>query len=212
MTCSRARRRRSLRRCWPGPPSSKLPGEFPLVVPALLELAEQTADAAEAGRLLLVPPEELLGGRTAVRERIRGYADRLFQEVDRLERIDEIEDELFRFAKIVDANRALARTPSATHRSPLRRRVGLVEDLLRGKAQPATSRLVAYVLQAGHVRDLVGTFEWLAELAAARARPAGGRGSLRRRARRRRAPAPCRSARSARPATRSRSACRSTPR
>ena len=32
--------------------------------------------------------------------------------------------------------------------------------------QPATVRLVAYVLKAGHVRDLVGTFEWLAELAA----------------------------------------------
>ena len=168
--------------------------EFPLVVLALLELAEQTADAAEAGRLLLVPPEELLGGRTAVRERIRGYADRLFQEVDRLERIDDIEDELFRFAKIVDANRSLAASRSATRRSPLRRRVGLVEDLLRDKAQPATARLVAYVLKAGHVRDLVGTFEWLAELAARGARPAGGRGALRRRARRVRAPAPCRAA------------------
>jgi F-type H+-transporting ATPase subunit delta len=140
-------------------------GEFPLVVLALLELAEQTADAAEAGRLLLVPPEELLGGRTAVRERIRGYADRLFQEVDRLERIDDIEDELFRFAKIVEANRSL-RLALGDPSVAVGRRVGLVEDLLRDKAQPATSRLVAYVLKAGHVRDLAGTFEWLAELAA----------------------------------------------
>jgi F-type H+-transporting ATPase subunit delta len=139
--------------------------EFPLVVPALLELAEQTADAADAGRQLFVPPEELLGGRSAVRERIRGYADRLFQEVDRLERIDDIEDELFRFAKIVDANRGL-RQALGDPSFAVARRVGLVEDLLREKVQPATRRLVAYVLKAGHVRDLVGTFEWLAELAA----------------------------------------------
>jgi len=139
--------------------------EFPAVVPALVELAEQTADAAEAGHLLFVPPEELLGGRTAVRERVRGYADRLFQEVDRLERIDEIEDELFGFAKIVDSNRGL-RQALGDPTVAVARRVGLLEDLLRDRAQPATTRLAAYVLKAGHVRDLVGTFEWLAELAA----------------------------------------------
>ncbi len=139
--------------------------EFPLVVPVLLERAEQSAVAAESGQSLKTRPEEVLGGRTAVRERIRGYADRLFQEVDRLERIDDIEDELFRFARIVDASRALRQAlgdPSA----PVARRAGLVEDLLRGKAQPATTRLIVYVLRAGHVRDLVGTLEWLAELAA----------------------------------------------
>jgi len=139
--------------------------EFPLVVPVLLELAEQSAVAAEGGPGLELRSEELLGGRTAVRERIRGYADRLFQEVDRLERIDDIEDELFRFARIVDASRALRQAlgdPSV----PVFRRAGLVEDLLRNKAQPATTRLIVYVLRAGHVRDLVGTFEWLAELAA----------------------------------------------
>ncbi|HLN07124.1 MAG TPA: F0F1 ATP synthase subunit delta, partial [Acidimicrobiales bacterium] len=81
--------------------------EFPLVAPALLELAEESADAVESGQARAIPVEELLGGRTAVRERIRGYADRVFQEVDRLERIDDIEDELFRFARIVDTNRGL---------------------------------------------------------------------------------------------------------
>jgi len=139
--------------------------EFPLVVPVLRELAEQTAAAAEGGTGPELRSEELLGGRTAVRERIRGYADRLFQEVDRLERIDDIEDELFRFARIVDASRALRQAlgdPSVS----VARRAGLVEDLLRDKAQPASARLIVYVLRAGHVRDLVGTLEWLAELAA----------------------------------------------
>jgi F0F1-type ATP synthase delta subunit len=75
--------------------------EFPVAVLALVELALETADAADAGQVRTVPAEELLGGRTAVRERIRGYADRLFQEVDRLELIDDIEDELVRFARIL---------------------------------------------------------------------------------------------------------------
>jgi F-type H+-transporting ATPase subunit delta len=141
------------------------PAEFAIVVPALVELAEETADALDAGKAQVTPSGELLGGRTAVRERIRGYADRLFQEVDRLERIDDIEDELFRFARIVDSSREL-RTALGDPSTAVGHRVGLVEDLLKGKVQPASVRLVAYVLRAGHVRDLVGTFEWLAELAA----------------------------------------------
>ena len=59
--------------------------ELPVAVLALVELALETADASEAGQVRPISAEELLGGRTAVRERIRGYADRLFQEVDRLE-------------------------------------------------------------------------------------------------------------------------------
>ena len=132
---------------------------------ALVELALETADASEAGQVRPISAEELLGGRTAVRERIRGYADRLFQEVDGLERIDDIEDELVRFARTVDSNRTLRRAlgnPSTA----VAQRVALVEDLLRGKVLPATARLVAYVLKAGHIRDLVGTLEWVAGLAA----------------------------------------------
>ena len=140
-------------------------GELPLVVPALVQLAHETADAANAGQVRNVPDDELLGGRAAVRERIRGYAGRIFQEVDRLERIDDIEDELFRFARIIDTSRELRRA-LADPSIDVGRRVRLVEDLVRGKMQPATARLATYVLRAGHVRDLVGTLEWLAELAA----------------------------------------------
>lgn len=139
--------------------------DFPAVVMSLVELAEEMSEATAEGRLLETPAEELAGGRTAVRERIRGYADRLFQEVSELARIDDIEDELFRFARVVDANPELRRAlgdPSI----PVGRRAAVVEELLRSKAQPATVRLVGYVLRAGHVRDLVGTLEWLAELAA----------------------------------------------
>ena len=136
--------------------------ELPVAVLALVELALETADASEAGQVRPISAEELLGGRTAVRERIRGYADRLFQEVDRLEGI---EDELVRLARIVDSNRAL-RQMLANPSTSVAQRVALAEDLLRGKVLPATARLVAYVLKAGHIRDLVGTLEWVAGLAA----------------------------------------------
>jgi len=139
--------------------------EFPVAVLALVELALETADAADAGQVRTVPAEELLGGRTAVRERIRGYADRLFQEVDRLELIDDIEDELVGFARILDSNRGL-RHALGDPSTAVAQRVALAGDLLRGKVLVATARLVTYVLQAGHIRDLVGTLEWVAGLAA----------------------------------------------
>ena len=139
--------------------------EFPVAVLALVELALETADAADAGQVRTVPTEELLGGRTAVRERIRGYADRLFQEVDRLELIDDIEDELVGFARILDSNRGL-RHALGDPSTAVAQRVALAGDLLGGKVLAATARLVGYVLQAGHIRDLVGTLEWVAGLAA----------------------------------------------
>jgi F-type H+-transporting ATPase subunit delta len=139
--------------------------EFPVAVSALVGIALETADAAEEGQVRSVPAEELLGGRCAVRERIRGYADRLFQEVDRLETIDDIEEELVRFARIVDSNRVL-RLALSDPANPVAQRVALVGDLLDAKVLPATARLVSYVLRAGHSRDLVGTLEWVAGLAA----------------------------------------------
>ena len=139
--------------------------EFPIAVLALVELALETADAADAGQVRTVPTEELLGGRTAVRERIRGYADRLFQEVDRLELIDDIEDELVRFARILDSSRGL-RHALGDPSTAVAQRVALAGDLLKGKVLVATARLVTYVLEAGHIRDLVGTLEWVAGLAA----------------------------------------------
>ncbi len=139
--------------------------ELPIAVLALVELALETADAADAGQVRTVPAEELLGGRTAVRERIRGYADRVFQEVDRLELIDDIEDELVGFARILDSSRGL-RHALGDPSTAVAQRVALAGDLLRDQVLVATARLVAYVLQAGHTRDLVGTLEWVAGLAA----------------------------------------------
>jgi F-type H+-transporting ATPase subunit delta len=139
--------------------------EIPAALFDLVELAHESADAIEAGRARAIGDEELLGGRTAVRERIRGYADRLFQEVERREAIDELEDEVVLFSRVLDSSRELRQALGDPNR-PVAQRVALVSDLLRGKVHPRTGRLIAYVLEAGHIRDLVGTLEWVAGLAA----------------------------------------------
>jgi F-type H+-transporting ATPase subunit delta len=143
----------------------EIASDLPSAVFELLELGHEIADAAEAGRPRPVDDEELLGGRTAVRERIRGFADRLFQEAERRESIDELEDEVVRFAHIVEANRGLRQVLGDPNR-PVGQRVALISDLLRDKVKPATARLVEYVLKAGHIRDLAATLEWVAGLAA----------------------------------------------
>jgi F-type H+-transporting ATPase subunit delta len=89
----------------------------------------------------------------------------LFQEVDRMENIDELENEVVWFSRIVESSRELRQALGDPAR-PVPQRVALVSDLLRVRVQPRTARLVAYVLQAGHIRDLVGTLEWVAGLAA----------------------------------------------
>jgi F-type H+-transporting ATPase subunit delta len=139
--------------------------ELPAALFELVELAGDIAEVADAGGTQAIGAEEVLGGRTAVRERIRGFADRLFQEAARRESIDELENEVVRFSRIVAANRELRQVLTDPNR-PVGLRVTLVADLLQGKVQPATARLAAYVLRAGHVRDLVGTLEWVAALAA----------------------------------------------
>ncbi len=135
--------------------------ELPLSIAELVELAETRA--AVAGEVTVAA--ERSAGRTEVRDRIRGYAERVLQELTADADIDELEDELFRFARVVDAHPELRRVigdPAAA----LSGRLAVLDDLLAGRARPATTRLIRYVLRAGHVRDLVGTFEWLVELAA----------------------------------------------
>jgi F-type H+-transporting ATPase subunit delta len=143
----------------------EVPAEIPAAIFELEGLAHETADAAEAGEEVALKDEELLGGRSAVRERIRGFADRLFQKADSRESIDQLEDEVVGFARIVESSRELRQALVDPNR-PVGQRVALVSGLLHDKVQPSTEHLVAYVIKAGHVRDLVGTLEWLAGLAA----------------------------------------------
>lgn len=128
-------------------------------VAALVGLAEQVA--AAPGADLVEPP----AGRSAARERLRGYADRVFEELVDDAAVDRVGDEMFALSRLLDRTERL-RHVLADADVPYRARAAVLEDLLAGRAAPATLRLARYVLRNGRTRDLVGTFEWLVDLAA----------------------------------------------
>ena len=98
--------------------------------------------------------------------RIDGYANALF-EVARVEgSLSEVEDELFRFARTLEGNDEL-RSTLTDEAIPAVRRIGVVEDLLGGKASPVTTNLVSFVVGAGRSRQLPQIIDRLVERAAA---------------------------------------------
>ncbi len=85
--------------------------------------------------------------------RIDGYARGLF-EIARAEgNLDEVEDELFRFARQVEGSDTL-RSALTDEFVPAARRQSLVEELLGGKATATTTQLVSMVVGSGRGRDL----------------------------------------------------------
>jgi F-type H+-transporting ATPase subunit delta len=85
--------------------------------------------------------------------RIDGYARGLF-EIARAEgTLDEVEDELFRFARSFETNDSL-RGALTDEMIPADRRQAIVEDLLGGKATNTTTQLISMVIGSGRGRDL----------------------------------------------------------
>ena len=85
--------------------------------------------------------------------RIEGYARGLF-EIARAEgTIDEVEDELFRFARSYENSDEL-RNALSDELIPAGKRQAIVEDLLGGKVTPTTTQLISMVVGSGRARDL----------------------------------------------------------
>jgi F-type H+-transporting ATPase subunit delta len=84
---------------------------------------------------------------------IEGYARALF-EVARAEgTLDEVEDELFRFARSYESSDALRNALTDEH-VPAEKRQAIVEDLLGGKTTTTTIQLVSMVVGSGRSRDI----------------------------------------------------------
>jgi len=97
--------------------------------------------------------------------RIDGYARALF-EVARAEgTIDEVEDELFRFARSFESSDDL-RGALTDDQVPAAKRQAIVEDLLGGKATATTTQLVSMVAGSGRGRDLPAIIDKLVARAA----------------------------------------------
>lgn len=101
-------------------------------------------------------------------ERTLAYAGALF-EVARTEGdLATVEDELFRFARTLEANEEL-RGALTDATLPVSRRQQIVEDLLGGRANPITTSLVSMVVGTGRSRDLPAIIAELVRLSAAEA-------------------------------------------
>ncbi len=112
------------------------------------------------------PTVEPLAHRLSVHERLDGFATAVFEQEPARSTIEGVEDDLFRFARIVEASDNLRSTLTDLD-VPVGIRLRIIEDLLGSRAQAATAALVSYVIRAGRARDLVGLLDWLVERAAA---------------------------------------------
>lgn len=146
--------------------SSERAGELPRTTEHLIDVTEGAEDATASGDGHPGDSAEPPVGRGGALERIRGYAEYEFESVPEQEKIDEIEDELFRFGRILESTKEL-HDALADQELPLPVRLRVVRDLLGGKVAEETLRLVCYSLRAGRLRDLAGTVGFLVELAAA---------------------------------------------
>ena len=103
--------------------------------------------------------------------RVEAYATALL-EVSRAEgHLGDIQDELFRFARTFEGSDEL-RSALTDPSLPTDRRVGIVEDLLGGKALQTSAALASFVVAAGRAGELPAIIDRFVELAAAEQRRA----------------------------------------
>jgi F-type H+-transporting ATPase subunit delta len=161
-------------------------------VAALLDrepsLRRAFADPASSPQARVRLAEQLLGGqlpplplsvvRDLVRERWNDPAD-LRTAVETLAataalraaegegKLDDVEDELFRFARLLEREPAL-RAALTDPGLPDGRKIAILDQLLGGKAQPTTVRLVQVATTRSHGRSLEKALDDLVQLAAQR--------------------------------------------
>lgn len=98
-------------------------------------------------------------------DRVKAYATALL-EVARAEgRLTDVEDELYRFARVFAGSDDL-RMALINPGLPAERRVAVVEELMGGKALPVSLALVGMVVAAGRGHDLPEIVERFVEMAA----------------------------------------------
>jgi F-type H+-transporting ATPase subunit delta len=110
------------------------------------------------------PFDEEILGRMGSRNRVSGYAAAVFEGLTVAD-LEEIEDQLFRFARTVEADRPL-RHALGDRDLPVVVRQDVIGRLLDGKALPATARLARYAARGGRARDIVATLDTLVDDAA----------------------------------------------
>jgi len=98
-------------------------------------------------------------------DRVDVYAQSLLEIVVAEGNLSEVEDELFRFARIVEGNDELRITLSNPG-LPLDRRAAIVDELLDNRAMHVTKAIAAFIVGAGRGHDLPAIVDRFVELAA----------------------------------------------
>jgi F-type H+-transporting ATPase subunit delta len=96
---------------------------------------------------------------------IHGYAEALFRVVNAEGDLDTVEDELFRFGKLLESNSELKQALSDQGIEKTQR-VKVLDDLLAGKVSDHTFGLLAFIVTQGRARQLPQILDELSALAA----------------------------------------------
>ena len=98
-------------------------------------------------------------------ERVDVYARALLDIASAEGHLDDVEDELFRFARIIEGNDDLRMT-LANPGLPLDARAAIVDELLENRALPTTKAIATFIVGAGRGHDLPAIVNKFVELAA----------------------------------------------
>ncbi|HEX2049312.1 MAG TPA: ATP synthase F1 subunit delta [Actinomycetota bacterium] len=96
---------------------------------------------------------------------IHGYAEALFQVVRAEGELDRVDDELFRFGKLLEGNYELKQALSDQTLDVAQRR-RILEELLAGKVSEHTLGLLTFIVAQGRARQLPQILDELGDLAA----------------------------------------------
>jgi F-type H+-transporting ATPase subunit delta len=100
-----------------------------------------------------------------VADRIEAWAQALLEIAQAEEHLHEVEDELFRFARIVEGNDEL-RMALSNPGQPAERRAAIVDELLENRSLQMTRAIAAFIVGAGRGHDLPAIVARFVELAA----------------------------------------------
>lgn len=98
-------------------------------------------------------------------ELVHGYAEALFKIAQTEGDLDLVEDELFRFGKLLESNHELKQALS-DHSLERAERVKILEELLGDKVSPHTLGLVTFIVAQDRARQLPQILEELSKIAA----------------------------------------------
>ena len=96
---------------------------------------------------------------------VQGYAEALFKVVQAEGELDRVEDEMFRFGKLLEQNNELKQALS-DQGIDKQQREKVLDELLADKVSPHTLGLLSFIVTQGRARQLPQILEQLSQLAA----------------------------------------------